>query len=464
MLIRHKIVIWFSIFVSFVLIMFSAYVYISFNSYRKQSITERLQSRALTTEQLLSADGKVIGRISSTLPEQVDFIFAGNDSLVYKSSDKYDFYPARELLDSVRNMERLHFTYESPGHDYPKDASAVSYYAPGQKKGERPYIGMVTAYDLEGHRRLHSLKDLFVYGNLFFVFLIGLLAYFFAARILQPLNSLLKQIKSLNQASLTFRLKNFNPKDEIGTLAIAFNDLLEQQERLIASQRAFISQASHELRTPMSTLKGLLQTSILYDKDRESLVGSIKSATSELDRLVSLSNGLLQLARVENEEDFIHTHQVDIIETVMDSIEDVKSSWIDQQIGLSISDGVLQQTNSLLVSGERNLLKVALDNLIDNACKYSGGKPVNVVLEMNTENQIRLTIIDHGIGIPAFDLDRVLQPLSRGSNVSNVGGFGIGLTLAHKIVRLHKAKFAMKSTESVGTRVIITFDLIKKTT
>jgi signal transduction histidine kinase len=460
MLIRHKIVIWFTVFVSLVLLLFSAYVYVSFNSYREQSITERLETRARTTEQLLSADGKVIGSISSTLPEQVDFIFSGTDSLVYKSSDKFDFYPAKELLDSIRTLEKLHFTYESAGHAYPKDAGAVSYYAPGQKKGERPYVGLVTAYDLEGHKRLFSLKDLFVYGNLFFVLLIGLLAYFFAARVLQPLNALLKQIKDLNQTSLTFRLKNFNPKDEIGTLAIAFNDLLEQQERLIASQRAFISQASHELRTPMSSLKGLLQTSILYDKDRDSLVTSIKSATNELDRLVSLSNGLLQLARVENEEDFIHTHQVDLIETVMDSIDAVQTSWPDHPIRLNISDGVCQQTNALLVSGEKTLLKVAIDNLIENACKYSDGKPVGVHLEMNTEKQIRLIITDRGMGIPESDMNRVLQPLIRGSNVNNVAGFGIGLTLAHKIIRLHRAAFDMTSKVSEGTRITLTFDLI----
>ncbi|HEV7382699.1 MAG TPA: HAMP domain-containing sensor histidine kinase [Dyadobacter sp.] len=463
MLIRHKIVIWFTIFVSFVLLLFSAYVYISFDSYREQSITERLETRARTTEYLLSNDGKVIGSISSTLPEQVDFIFSGTDSLVYKSSDKFDFYPTKELLDSIRNLEKLHFTYESAGHVYPKDAGAVTYYAPGQKKGERPYIGLVTAYDLEGHKRLFSLKDLFVYGNLFFVLLIGILAYFFAARVLLPLNALLKQLKDLNQTSLSFRLKNFNPKDEIGTLALAFNDLLEQQERLIASQRAFISQASHELRTPMSSLKGLLQTSILYDRDRDSLVKSIKSATSELDRLVSLSNGLLQLARVENEEDFIHTHQVDLIETVMDSIDAVQNAWPHQPIRLNISDGVCQQTNALLVSGEQTLLKVAIDNLIENACKYSDGKPVSVHLEMNTERQIRLLITDHGMGIPESDMNRVLQPLIRGSNVNHATGFGIGLTLAHKIIRLHRSGFDMKSKVSEGTKVTLTFDLILMT-
>lgn len=458
MLIRYKIIGLFIFFVSLVLLLFSFFVYFSFKQYRKNSLEHRLEKRALATRELISADGKILGTMAHTLPEQVDFIYSASDSLVYTNNPKNDFIPTKTFLDSVRKKQIFYFTYPSPLHSFPKEGVAVSYQVPGNDS--KNYVALVTAYDSEGYGRLYSLRDLFIYGNTLFILLISVLAYIFAIRTLSPLNSLLKQIKSRQHATLSFRLTDFNEKDEIGIIATAFNELLDQQKRLIDNQRAFISQASHELRTPMTSLKGLLETSILYDKDSNALRGSIQKAARELDRLVSLSNGLLQLARVENEEDAMKTHQLDLMELTMDSVEAVQNAWPLVHMTLQISDGVLQQNRVLLIQGERTLLKIAVSNLIDNACKYADGNPVAIFLEMNTEDKIGIRIADQGIGIPEEDQEKILLPLSRGSNVQTAKGFGIGLTLAYKIIELHQGRFRMKSELGKGTEIGIEFDLI----
>jgi signal transduction histidine kinase len=251
-----------------------------------------------------------------------------------------------------------------------------------------------------------------------------------------------------------------NAHDEAGVLATAFNALLARQESLAQSQQAFIAQASHELRTPLTTIKGWLETSLTYDADANSLREGIRQATQELDKLTALANGLLHLARLEGLSTGLERQPLEVMDLLLDVIDTVQHQRPAQRLALAVGEGVQQQATAPVVLGNTHLLRTALLNLVDNACKYSNGQPVALRLEMHTDQAIRLAIEDQGIGIVPADAERIFQPLTRGTNVQTISGSGIGLTLARQIIQLHHGQLWLRARPGGGTVAEVELPLV----
>lgn len=451
MQIKHKLILWFSLLVASILVVFSVYVYSTYTSFRQRSIEDRLARKARITEQLLTLKGAVSGSVIMSMPEQVEFVYSPTDSLIYTSQRMNDFVSQSAFRERVRRERLVRFSYESPGHIYPKDGVALTYAGVSPFPDGREYVAIATAYDQDGYQRQKDLRDLFIVGNVVSIGLVILMGYFFSRQALKPLNNLIGQINAPAASTPTFRLRADNPKDEVGVLAQAFNDLLTRQERLVENQRSFIAQASHELRTPLTTIKGWLETSILYDADADSLKRGMTQAVTELDKLTALANGLLQLARIDGVDAQIERHLLELVEIVLDAADTFGQQHIGQALSVQVSDGILEQPSPVTVWGNVSLLKTALLNLLDNAAKYSNGQPVALFLEMDTEERARIRIEDRGIGLAPGEEDRVLLPLVRGSNVMAVEGFGIGLTLAHRIISLHHGQLHLRPRPGGGT-------------
>lgn len=450
MQIKHKLILWFSALVASILLIFSVYVYSTYASFRQRSIEDRLERKARVTEQLLTLKG-VAGSVITSMPEQVEFVYSPADSLIYKSQDTNDFMAGPVFRNRVRRERLVRFQYTSSGHTYPKDGVALTYAGLSPSPDGREYVAIVTAYDQDGYQRQRELRDLFIVGNVVAIGLVIFLGYFFSRQALKPLTRLIDQINTPTASKHSFRLQAENPQDEVGVLAQAFNELLTRQERLVENQRSFIAQASHELRTPLTTLKGWLETSLMYDADTDTLKRGITQAVTELDKLTALANGLLQLARIDGIDAHLDRHPLELVEIVLDAADTLGQQRVGQSLSVQVSDGILEQTTPITVLGNAHLLKTALLNLLDNAAKYSSGQPVTLCLEMDTEARARIRIEDRGIGLAPGDEDRVLQPLVRGSNVATISGFGIGLTLAHRIIALHQGQLHLRPRSGGGT-------------
>ncbi|MVM30893.1 HAMP domain-containing protein [Spirosoma sp. HMF4905] len=451
MQIKYKLILWFSSLVASILLIFSVYVYITYANFRQRSIEDRLERKARVTEQLLTLRGSVAGSVITSMPEQVEFVYSPTDSLIYTSQEHNDFVSQADFRQQVRRKRLVRFQYESPGHLYPKDGVALTYASVSPSPDGKEYVAIVTAYDTDGYLRQHELRDLFLIGNAVAIGIVLIMGFVFARQALKPLNNLIVQLKAPAASTLTFRLQPDNPQDEVGVLAHAFNELLTRQERLVENQRSFIAQASHELRTPLTTIKGWLETSILYDADANSLKRGMAQAVTELDKLTALSNGLLQLARIDGVDAQIDRQQLELVDVTLDAADTLGQQRPGQSLSVQVSDGILEQPTPICVWGNRTLLKTALLNLLDNAVKYSNGQPVALHLEMDTEQRARIRIEDRGIGLTPGEEDRVLLPLVRGSNVQTIDGFGIGLTLAYRIISLHHGQLHLRPRVGGGT-------------
>lgn len=449
MKIKHKIILWFSSLVAGSLLLFSVYVYFTYSSLRQRAMDGWLERKARVTEQLITKDDAVVGKITTSLPEQVVFIYSPKDSLIFASEVTNDFLASQAFRKRVRDERLVRFSYQSPHHKYPKDGMALTYPGPWPSPSGQEYLVLVTAYDEDGYNRQSNLMDLLILGDIFAIVLVGLLGYFFSRQALKPLHRLIDQLPQ--EGSLGFRLQPENPNDEVGVLASAFNELLQRQEKLVDNQRAFISQASHELRTPLTTIKGWLETSLTYDSNVQELKKGISQAVRELDKLTALSNGLLQLAQLDNVQVKIDKQPLDVVELVLEVADLLGQQKPGHTLSVNVSQDVLEQATPLLILGNPYLLRTALYNLLDNAVKYSQGQPVSFSLEITQDHQAHIRILDQGIGLTPGEEERILQPLVRGSNVQRIEGFGVGLTLTHRIVLLHQGQLTLSPRESGGT-------------
>lgn len=438
MQIKHKLLLWFSALVSGLLLAFSYYVYVDTAHFRHHSFAERLARKAAVTRQIVALDDSIAGTMLASLPEQAEQVYTPTGRRLYASPEE-DYVPSAGLLAQVRQLGQVSFLYQHPNHPHPKEGVALAYRRPD---AEGQYVAVVTAYDREGYAQQQTLFNSFLYGNLAAIALVAALGLLFATRALAPLNFLLGQLRADTSRTQPFRLRPLNPRDEAGALAAAFNDLLTRQEELVESQRSFISHASHELRTPLTTIKGWLETSLAYDSEVGSLKKGIGQAVAGLDKLTALANGLLYLARLDGTT-HLDVQPVELVDVLLDVVSSAQHQHPGQLMDLDISARVEAQAQTPQLLGNAQLLRTALGNLVDNAAKYSGGQPVALCLEMDGAAAVRLLIEDRGPGIAAEEVERVFQPLTRGRAVGDVPGFGIGLTLAQRIILLHHGQLRL---------------------
>jgi signal transduction histidine kinase len=454
MQIRHKLLLWFAGLMSGLLLIFSVYVYVSYAEFRERAFQQRLARKVALMPQVL--DDPQVAKALATLPEQAGYVYGPGNQPLYTSANGGDFRPSAALLAEARQRGQVDFEFESAGHPYSKAGTAGVYKRPGQPG---TYVAIVTAYDGGGLERQRTLWWTLLWGYLAAVVVVALLGMVFARWALLPFNRLIGQLRGPGSPQ-AFRLRPLHQHDEAGVLAQAFNDLLTRQEALAESQRSFIAQASHELRTPLTTIKGWLETSLAYDADAASLREGIRQATQELDKLTALANGLLHLARLEGLGAGLDRHPLELTDVLLDVIDTVQHQWPQQRLALAVGEGVQQQAAAPTVLGNTHLLRTAITNLVDNARKYSSGQPVTLRLEMHTDQAIRLTIEDQGIGILPADAERIFQPLTRGTNAQAVSGFGIGLTLAREIIQLHQGQLWLRPRPGGGTIAEVELPLV----
>lgn len=224
---------------------------------------------------------------------------------------------------------------------------------------------------------------------------------------------------------------------------------------MVDEQNQFISNASHELRTPIATLRAEMEGSLLEkhvsDKEARKL---IKSNLEELSRLQELSNNLLQLAHVHNDSS-IQTTEISLHEIQQSAEKKVAPHFKKKNIKLTLPE------TSVKVMGVKHSLVEVFVNLFDNAAKYSKENTKVTVLVMQKQHQVSVDVIDLGIGISVEDLPHIFERFYRADKSrSQADGYGLGLSIVHKIVTIHNGNLSVKSKEGKGTTFTVTLPTV----
>lgn len=310
------------------------------------------------------------------------------------------------------------------------------------------YIGR----SLDGvHDTVSSLKRVFGFLFLLGILLSGFGAYLLAGQALRPLRQVRQAAEQISGQNLTERVPEPPTNDEVQALAGSLNAMLGRLEDSFEAQRRFTSDASHELRTPVTAISGHASYLLRRTNPNEQQQESLKIIQSESERLTNLIASLLQLARSDSGA-LVLTYQPIFSTLFLSEIARELAPLANaQQTQIGI------QGQEIPFEGDPDRLKQVIINLIGNALK-AGAK--TITLESSSENdgqEIRLAVKDDGPGIPAEYLSKLFDRFYRlqDSRSRDQGGAGLGLSIAKGIVEAHAGRIWLESEVGQGTTAFV---------
>lgn len=280
----------------------------------------------------------------------------------------------------------------------------------------------------------------------------GFVGWFLARQSLKPVVNMADRARQIGVGDLAGRLPVANPHDELGRLAETFNELLGRLAASFAQQRQFMADASHELRTPVATMRTAATVSLQVphrsESDYRETVQIIEHQTERLARLVE---DMFTLARADAGSYPVERSAMYLDELIEEVVRAARVLASKKNVGIEVTaaDGVA-------FTGDEDLIRRMIVNLLDNAIRHApAGSTVTTSLTQSN-GQYEVTVSDRGAGIPAEAQAHVFErfyrsDVARRRGVSDTGGAGLGLAIAKWIARLHQGDITLSASSSTGT-------------
>lgn len=316
------------------------------------------------------------------------------------------------------------------------------------------YVITAAAYDGYGHAKLTRLTTLLMVLWGVGLGIIAVIGYLLARGALRPVNRVVERVDAIGESNLNTRLYVKKEHDELDELAETFNQMLDRLEQSFNNQKMFISNVTHELRTPLAALITELEVAQLReDRSEEEYRAVIVNALEDAEKLKHLITGLLDLAKVNYNLSHISTGELRMDELLLDARETVLKANKGYVVDLIFNQDA-DDDRVITVRGNAYLLKTAFVNLIENNCKFSENKSSNVRISFYEGNTV-VYFSDTGIGISSDEIEKIFTPFYRGTNTAHIKGQGIGLALTQRIIQIHKGVLTVRSRENEGTAFVV---------
>ncbi|GAB3181701.1 sensor histidine kinase [Telluribacter humicola] len=448
--IKARLTLLFTLLVASIMIITRIGIYIQYDQYREEQFYSYLKDRATTIVQLIEGiEGisdsdikRIEEKVSTVLMGEEITVYDSNDSVIYDSG-KVPFPVTEQVLAQVRGGSEIHLREDS------KEVVMIRHiHEPGQK----PWVVVAYASDIIGLNKLNRLRDILAYGWLISLVVVGGAGWLFAKDALKPVSEIIKQVNNISAGNLYDRLRVGREKDELNQLAATFNLMLNRIELAFTSQKSFVSHASHELRTPLSVIMGEVEVTLMKKRTGEAYEETLKRVLEEVRNLNSVVNGLLEMARTESNVS-TSFRKIRVDEVLWQAQTQVMQKNAEYKVEIQY-DEIPENEEDLQLEGDETLLRTAFTNLMENACKYSENRKVEVLLEVK-EKTIRVHFKDQGVGISEEHLPQLFDTFYRVSSVQNTHGFGIGLALVKRIVDMHQGQIHVNSSLGVGSTFIV---------
>lgn len=318
-------------------------------------------------------------------------------------------------------------------------------------KQGRKYVVYTSARNMYYTKYKNYLGGLLI--SVFFsaVFLIIMVSLWLSKRLIKPISDLSTSVHTIGTENLHFRIENRQEGDELGELIRTMNNMLDRLETSFETQNNFISNASHELNTPLTSIIGQADLMLSKDRSAEEYKTALNHILEEAEKLNKKTKALLFLAQTGFDGKKMTIESLRVDELIFETIETVNRIIPGNKIRFDFGS-LPENLNALEIKGNSQLLQLALSNVLLNASKYSENQEVRIYLTYSKES-ISIHVQDHGIGIPPRDLAHIYDPFFRASNTTSFEGYGIGLPLTRNIMRQHKGKIIVHSEEEKGTLV-----------
>lgn len=426
-------------------------VFYLFQQNNRYYFLKRLEDRANVVASMHFQDDPLKSKYVSdlkanALPELIDekdYILKINGANSFEYNTELtlapDFY--KEVLATGKAWER-------DGHRY--------YYGQTFGEGNQKYIAIVSAIDRRGNTTTIYMVRIFIVGGLGFIIIAYIFGRFLARRMTAPVARITAEVKRISANNLHNRLQKTskNDSDELADLTRTFNDMLDRLETSFELQANFINNASHELKTPVTTIMAEAEIALIKDRTPDEYKLALENINRQAARLASLTESLLKLTLTG----YDGKKQVQDVVRIDELLTEVKQSldrlYPDNRVSLKLK--LPQDESLLLLPCNKPLLELAIGNIITNGVKYSNNEEVFAELTAD-QNQIKIVVTDIGMGIPPEDVPHLYEPFFRGKEASRYTGYGLGLPLAMKIIRMHNGELLIQSEPGRGTVATIIF-------
>lgn len=437
------------------LLSFSIYYFTSLE--RLETFQKRLKGRANNNAQLFT----YFGDSSATMLRRIDS--GSTNTLVDKSvvifnylnEPVYEFNAQGVLTPAVpvTMLEKARLNGETYFHIEDRDALAFHH-----TDSVNRIVVVVAAHDTDGWNRLSQLQKLLMISVLIGIGAAALVGYLFSRQLLYPISQIIREVNDISSQNLSHRIEAGSGQDELHQLANTFNELLNRLQESFMIQRRFISNASHELSTPLTSISSQLEVTLQKDRDTEEYQQVLSSIYEDVQQMRQLTKSLLEIAKTGS-QGTIELNEVRIDEVLFKVMSDVRKISSSYQVELQFGD-FPDDEKKFMVFGNNDLLYSSIKNLVENGCKYSPDHSAWVDLYFNN-NQVFIEVKNHGSAIAAEEMEHIFQPFYRTNAATHVKGFGLGLALAKRIINIHRGNITVQSNERTGTVFTIQLPSVK---
>lgn len=442
----------FILIVAVIMVFALVFIYYEFSLKVKNEFYSNLKSKAIMTADMVISSGLAIQKNNHVLDSIGDIPLYTENISVYNDENKrvYSFNPLPDdipvnVLEQIKKSKDLRFEH--------KHYNALGMLYTNRQDAQYTIIAeaVFTSESLQFLQRILWI--------VFFILiaLVAVSGWIFSGQALAPINHIMNQVDAILPANMNQRLSLSNQRDELSRLVDTFNNLLARIEKAFTNQKMFISHLSHELKNPISVIANQVEVTLQKERDKSEYIQTLKSILDDAKNLNDVTNNLMQLSRITLENNDVEFKSLRIDEMIWQAKEELLKNHPIYKIVVEV-ENLPEDENDLLIVGNESLLKTAFKNLMDNGCKYSPDKLVELRMKHEGKNAMMVDIENRGTGIANEDAAHIFKPFYRSPQHSAINGYGIGLSLVKQILELHKVKISVDQISGSKTRFRLIFD------
>lgn len=415
----------------------------------------RLNNRAETVVSWLSQsiekheDIEILNRYLSTRKDQLPY----EQILIYNLQNKVIFSYNSDAIKSVEmdilNKIRLDGQSEFEVNGFA--AEGMLY-----KTDTQRYMVLAFAKNEYGDVFLLQMRWLMLGITFVSLVLITIIGWFHAKKALEPINNIGNELNKIFPRNLNRRLPYQENEIEISRFSKTINQLLDRVGEGIQLQQMFIANVSHELKNPLTRISSQLEVSLLNERSAESYKKTILSVFEDISELIILTQNLLQLSRSNAESDIALVENIRIDDIFWEVQKTINKNYPNYKIDIHFS-ALPEDPKHLCIVGNHTLLGNAILNLVENACKFSSDNYCFLSLYASPQQKI-ISVKNFGKVIEFEEISKIFQPFYRSANTTEIKGYGIGLSLVDRIIKIHNGHIEVSSSIENGTEFKITFN------
>lgn len=447
MQIRTKLTFYYVLLTASLLLASFVLIFFLYKDTRSNKFNTSLKNRALTTANLYfklsPLDSNLLRVISDSNKDLYDFekisIFTD------KFKELYSTRPEKETKNTLSNLTLLWKNIQSKNEVIFEENDNVILGLRLKFSGEE-YLIVASAKDSYGLRNYENLKKILLFVSIIVLSLLALTGWIFTKRIMNPISNIMNQVDEISPENLSSRLETLKSKDELSRLINTFNLMLTRIENAFNIQKRFTSNASHELKNPLTIITSQLEVTLLNDRSKDEYKNICISVLEDIKRLNEILNQLLLITKLSNNNIDLNLSKIRIDELLWDTRSEYLNLHPDAKIEIDLSN-LPNDDKQLFFMLNQTLMKTSFWNLIENGVKFSTNKSIYISLEF-LGKKLKIIFRNDGEKISDEDIPHLFEPFYRSQKSLGIKGYGIGLSIVKQISELYNIELQHVKTKN----------------